>query len=71
MRSSRPVTSKISLSYTGDAIIYHTRAIISRGLYIFYPIFTVVYIVERLVLQTVYVLKKGNSLIFGPKIRGL
>ena len=35
-----------------------TLAIIARGLYIFYPIFTAVYILERLVLQTIYVLKK-------------
>jgi hypothetical protein len=28
------------------------------GLYIFYPISTAVYIVERLVLQTIYVLNK-------------
>ena len=46
------------------------RAIISRNLYIFYPMFTAVYIVERLVLQAIYELKKGNSTIFGPKIRG-
>ena len=32
--------------------------IISRGLYISYPIFIAIYIVERLVLQTIYVLKK-------------
>ena len=37
------------------------RAIISRGLYIFYPIFTAVYIQKRLILQTDYVLKSGNS----------
>ena len=40
---------------------YRTRAIISRGLYIFYPIFSAVYIQKRLILQTVYVLKSGNS----------
>ena len=39
--------------------MYCTRAIITRGLYIFYPIFTVVYIEERFILQTIYVLKKG------------
>ena len=32
--------------------IYRTRAIITRGLYIFYPIFTAVYIVERFVMQS-------------------
>ena len=37
---------------------YPTRAIISRGLYIFTPFFTAAYIVERLVLQTIYVLNK-------------
>ena len=37
----------------------------------FTPFFTVAYIVERLVLQTIYVIKKGNSSIFGPKICGL
>ena len=35
-----------------------TLAIIARGLYIFYPIFTAVYIVAWLVLQTIYVLYK-------------
>ena len=53
---------------------YRTCAVISRGLYncIFLTkFFTTVYIVERLVLQTIYVPKKGNSSIFGPKIRVL
>ena len=40
---------------------YRTRAIITRGLYFFYPIFTAVYNQERLILQTTYVLKRGNS----------
>ena len=35
-----------------------TLAIIARGLYIFYPIFTLVFIVERIVLQTIHVLTK-------------
>ena len=39
-------------------IRYRPRAIISRGLYIFYPIFTADYILERLVLQTIHVLNK-------------
>ena len=53
-------------------MMYHKRAIISRGLYFFPAFFTAVYIVERLVLQTIYILtKQGNSSIFGPKIRGL
>ena len=38
--------------------MYRTRVIITRGSYIFYPIFTAVYIVERLVLQTIYVVSK-------------
>ena len=41
--------------------MYRMRAIISRRLYIFYPIFTAAYIVERLVLQ------KGNSSILSLK----
>ena len=40
---------------------YRTRAIITRGLYIFTPFFTAVYNQERLILQTIYVLKRGNS----------
>ena len=40
-----------------DSYDYGTRAIITRGMYIFTPFFTAVYIVERLVLQTIYVLK--------------
>ena len=39
-------------------VTYCTRAIITRGLYIFTPFFTAVYIVERLVLRTIYVLNK-------------
>ena len=44
---------------------YRMRAIISRGLYIFGPFFTTAHIVERLVLQTIYVLNK----VFEPNIR--
>ena len=48
-------------------------AILTRGLYIFYPIFHAVCIVERLV--TIYsdnlCTKQENSSIFGSKIRGL
>ena len=43
---------------------YHTHAIISRGLYIFYPLC----ISESLVLQTINVLNKEISSIFEPKI---
>ena len=38
--------------------IYCTCTIITRGLYIFTPFFTAVYIVEQLLLQTIYVLNK-------------
>ena len=34
-------------------LTYRTRAIITRGLYIFYPIFSAVYNQERLILQTI------------------
>ena len=37
---------------------YHTHAIIARGSYIFYPVFSAVYNEERLILQTIYVLNK-------------
>ena len=40
------------------AVIYRTRTIIRRGLYIFSTFSTAVYIVELLVLQTIYVLNK-------------
>ena len=47
--------------------ICRMRAIITGGLYIFYPIFTAVYIVERLILQTIYVLKKEILRFLGLK----
>ena len=50
---------------------YRTRTIITRGLYFFTPLFTAVYIVERLLLQTAYVLNNDNSSFFESKIRGL
>ena len=43
------------------------RAIITRGLYIFYPIFTVAYIAKRLVLQTIYVVNKEILQFLGLK----
>ena len=43
--------------YSGRSI-YRTRAIISRGLYNFYPIFSAIYNQERLILQTICVLNK-------------
>ena len=46
---------------------YRTRAIITRGLYIFTPFFTTVFIVKRLVLQTIYVLNKEILQFFGQK----
>ena len=49
----------ISFKY-GDFLnnIFCMHAIISRGLYIFTPFFTASFIVQQLVLQTIYVLKK-------------
>ena len=47
------------------------RAIKSRGLYIFNPFSTAVYIIEWLELQTIHVLNKIFFSIFGPKICGL
>ena len=46
---------------------YRTRAIITRGLYLFYPIFTAVYIVEQLVLQPIYILNKEILQLLGLK----
>ena len=40
---------------------YRTHAIITRGLNFFTPFFTGVYNQERLILQTTYILKRGNS----------
>ena len=37
----------------GKLANYRTRAIITRGLYIFYPIFSAVYNQERFILQTI------------------
>ena len=41
-----------------DRFDYHACAIITCGLYIFTPFFTAVYIMDQLVLQTIYVLNK-------------
>ena len=46
---------------------YVRNCILYLCLYIFYPIFTVVYIVERLVLQTIYLLNKESLQFVGPK----
>ena len=40
------------------AHIYRTRDIITRGLYIFYPIFSAVYDQERLILQIIKYINK-------------
>ena len=39
---------------------YRTRAIITRGLYIFTPFFSAVYNQEQLILQTIYVQNKES-----------
>ena len=58
--------------FSRSFFIYRTRAIITRGLYIFYPIFYCgLYCWAVIVLQTIYVLKKGKSSVFWPKIRSL
>ena len=43
--------SKVGRVSREKSMNYRTRVILTRGLYIFYPIFTAVYIVERLVTQ--------------------
>ena len=48
-------------------IMYHTSAITTQGLYIFYTIFTMIYIVECLVLRTIYVLNKEIIKFLGLK----
>ena len=50
--------------WTLAILSYHMRAIITRGFYIFYPIFTVVYNEE---LQTIYVLNKETLQFFSLK----
>ena len=54
----------VNNKYCGNAIsceleyhMYCARTIISRGLYIFTPFFSGVYNQERLILQTIYLLK--------------
>jgi hypothetical protein len=48
-------------------LVYRMRAIITRGLYIFTPFFTAVYIVEQLVLQTILYLNKEILQLLGLK----
>ena len=52
-----------------ECLIYRIRPIKSRGLYIFYSIFTSVYIVERLVLQAIYALLKEILQLWGQNPR--
>jgi hypothetical protein len=49
----------------------HPTAIITFGLYIFTSVFTAVYIEERFILQTIYVIKTEILPFFKPKIRNL
>ena len=55
----------------GRFCCYRMRANLTCGLYIFHPIFHIGFIVEQLVLQTIYCTKQENSSIFVPKICGL
>ena len=48
-----------------ECTIYCTHTIITYDLYIVTPAFTVVYVVEQLVLQTIYVLNKEIIQFFG------
>jgi hypothetical protein len=50
------VAPKLKMMY--QRMNYRTRAIISRGLYVFTPFFTAVYNQERLTLETIYVVNK-------------
>ena len=51
--------------------MYRTRAIITCGLYIFYPIFHCGLYCRDVNITDNLCTKQGNSLIFGPKICGL
>ena len=51
--------------------MYRTRAIISRGLYIFYPIFNCGLYCRAVSITDNLCTKQGNSSIFGSNIRGL
>ena len=50
---------------------YRTRAIITRGLYIFYPIFHCGLYCRAVSITDNLCTKQGNSSIFEPKFRGL
>ena len=52
----------------GSKLIYRTRAIITRGLYFFTPIFTAVYILEQFILQSSWYIQEN---FLNLKIRGL
>ena len=50
--------------------VYSSRAIITHGLYILNPFFTVVYTVEQLLLQTIKLsTKQGNYSIFRSYVK--
>ena len=51
--------------------IYHTRAIISHGLYIFYPTFHCGLYCRAVSVTDNLCTRQGNSSIFGPKIESL
>ena len=57
--------------YKPSATIYRTRAIITRGLYIFYPIFHRGLYCRAVSVTDNLCTKQGISSIFGSKIRGL
>ena len=63
----QPQLSQRGKKWDGIYLTCRTRAIISRGLYFFYPIFTLAaaYIADNLCT------KNGNSSFFKLKIRGL
>ena len=57
--------------FHSDVFIYRTCAIITRGLYIFYPIFHCGLYCRAVSVTDNLCTKQGNSSIFGSKIRGL
>ena len=61
------ISKKVVTSFFEKINKYRTRNIISHGLYIFTPIFSAVYFVERLILQTIYVLNKEILQFLGLK----
>ena len=59
------------LSHGKKVHTYHTRAIISRGLYILFSIFHCCLYRRAVSVTNNLCTKQGNSSIFEPKIRGL